>query len=601
MIVEIGKIAALILAVLGYGMLYKRSRLPVCFFPVTLIAGVVCFLYGFGFFGALKIGSYLVLLGGLVSLIVCWRPSDLRALVTDKSILFSAFAMVWLFALTRGATLSYWDDGSHWYRVCKSIFYENGFPTTPDIIYYDYVPGCQLWVSFILRFCDFSIPNCLFAQGMINIACVAVLFAGMENMQGRMEKSFSIAIICAAGVALCCMSVGTYVLLVDLQLGLVSMALLVFMLDQGKRREAAVPMALLFTFLILIKNSGVFFAAAILLWALLRNQYSKKGTAARLVCWAGIPAAVRWLYAIRVGIVYQQAPAAPQSMSIERFKTMLAMKDAGVMKTFTERFLYKLIIGDTGLSAAVYISLFLLIFLWYCLRQEGKTESARQLRQCLIGCICMLAAYVVSLYLTYLLTMNDNETLSVNSFYRYYGSMVIVLAGAAVYTAMTQTALARLGEKGHARVYVMGMLLLAVLAMPGAYSKKYIWGADRFEMPDYYDTRLWYTMEYHIPQNKYYSEESYVVLWDKDDYEGMMLNNEGAAYSVGAWVRADHIEAISKEDLGGGLTEAQIAALENCDYLVFVSDMTQESELLSQYLEETDYSLGMRSRTSASQ
>lgn len=599
MVVGMGKIAALILAVLGYGMLYRKTKLPVCFFPVTLIAGVACFLYGFGFFGALKIGSYLVLLGGLAALLCCRRGGGLRALVTDRSILFCVFSMIWLYALTRGTTLSHWDDGSHWYRICKSIYYENAFPTTPDIIYYDYVPGCQLWVYFILRFCDFTIPNCLFAQGMINIACAAALFAGMEHMKGRMEKGFSIAAICAASVALCCMSMGTYVLMVDLQLGLAAMAALILMLDQGERREATAPMTLLLTFLILIKNSAVFFAAAIVIWALLRNRYEKKGAAVRLLGWAGVPAAARVLYAIRSGLVYAQADGTPQSLSIDRFGAMLAAKDAEVLKTFTERFLYKLFIGDTGLSFAVYVSLFLLIFLYCCMKQEGKAEGARQMKQCLIGCGVMLGVYVVSLYLTYLLSMNANEARSVNSFYRYYGSMVAMLAGAAVYTAMSQSAKTRLGEERHARMYVMGVLLLAVLAMPGAHSKKYIWGADRFEMPDYYDMRLWYSMQYHIPQNRHYSEESYVALWDKDDFDRTALINEGVAYAVGAWVRADRVEAISKSDIVNGLSEEQIAALGACDYLVFVSDMTEEAPLLSQYLEETDYSAGMRRNTSA--
>ncbi len=590
------KAALLLLAVLGYGALYKRSKLPTCFFPVTLVSGISTALYAFGFFSALKIGSYAILLGGLALLVLCRKHLKLREFFSDWSILFCLAAGVWLYVITRGATLSHWDDGSHWYRICKSIYVEGAFPTTPDIMYYNYVPGCQLWVYFVLRFIDFSTANCMFAQGLINIACVATLFAGMRGAKTRTEKCFFLAMIAAAGVTLCAMDIGTYALLVDLQLGLTAMALLILLLDQGGERGVLIPAALVFTFLLLVKNSAVFFAGMIFLWAIIRHRWRGKQLVKNAVGLVGIPMLLRAAYTVRAGIVYAGAAASPQMMSLERFLQMLALKDADTLRLFTGRFLSKLIIGDTGQVAAVYISIVLLALLVLCLRSEKKYEAAYQIRQSLVMGLVMLFAYVVMLYCTYLFTMTVNETTSVNGFYRYYGSMVIVFAGMTVYMSMANAARVRLGGEGTPRIYALGMLLFAVLAMPGAYSKRYIWGQDKFFMPDPYGTSFWYTMEYNLPESRNYSDAEYVVLWDADDFSDSVLYKQGVEYNVGAWLRADHVIAISADDLKRGMTQEQVNALHACDRLVFMSDMSDERELLSPYITTSDLSVGLRGK-----
>lgn len=587
------KAAVLAAAILGYASLFRKRKLPLCFFPIAFVSGVSLALYGFGFFGALKAGCYAILLCGVLLLLANHKHFHLRELrefLTDPVILFCVASGIWLFAITRGAALSHWDDGSHWYRICKAMYVEGTFPTTPDILYYNYVPGCQLWVYFVLQFVDFSMQGCMFAQGLINIACAAALFAGLHG--AKWEKGFLIAIAAAGAVGLCSMDIGTYALLVDLQLGLTAMALLILLLDQGERTDALVLAGMLCSFLLLIKNSAVFFALLIFLWALVRYRWKGKKLLGHAAGLLGVPLALRCAYAVRAAVVYASGAPSPQSISLARFSEMLALKDPESLAVFTKRFLFKLFIGDTGLSMAVYVCIGLLALLLICLRLEKRAEAAGRVRLNLLFGLGMLAAYAVMLYGTYLLSMSVGEMTSVNSFYRYFGSMVIVFAGMTVYTAMTSGVL--LGKEATTRLCVLGMILFAVLAMPGAYSKRFIWGHGRVDPPDNYSRTLWRTMSYSLPENRRYSGLHYVVFWNPEDFGDGIVYNEQVEYAIGAWLRAARVDAVPVHELERGLSEERWAELTACDQLVFLSDLSQERELLAPYFDAEDLTIGIK-------
>ena len=137
------KSAVLIFSVLGYAMLYQKRRHPLCFFPITAVSGLTIAIYFAGIVNLLKPACYGMVFLGLVLLLRYFSFDRLRKIAADQSILFVALSAVWLYGVTRGAMLSHYDDGSHWYRICKAMNAENAFPTTPDIHFHGYVPGCK--------------------------------------------------------------------------------------------------------------------------------------------------------------------------------------------------------------------------------------------------------------------------------------------------------------------------------------------------------------------------------------------------------------------------------------------------------------------------
>ena len=172
--------------------------------------------------------------------------------------------------------------------------------------------------------------------------------------------------------------------------------------------------------------------------------------------------------------------------------------------------------------------------------------------------------------------------------------MVIVFAGMTIYTAMGSCI--RLAGNGNQRVYIFCMLVFAVLAMPGAYSRRYIWGHGRFAMPDHYGPKLWQTMKYFVPENRQYSGDHYVVLWDTEDFADSVSHHQYAEYAVGARLRSERVNAISRDELVQGLTQEMIDALTACDAVVCLSDMSEDSSLLAPYMDVSDLSVRLKCR-----
>ena len=59
------------------------------------------------------------------------------------------------------------------------------------------------------------------------------------------------------------------------------------------------------------------------------------------------------------------------------------------------------------------------------------------------------------------------------------------------------------------------------------------------------------------------------------------------------WLRSTNIRVISNEDIAKGLDEKVLQDLINYDYLVTLSDMSEQVEALKDYLPVQDYKVGI--------
>lgn len=587
--------AVLVLSLLGYGMTCKRCRVPVPFcFPVA-VSGVTVALYLMGFTGALDLAAYGVLLVGLILLLCTAGKGSLSSFFSQQAVWFILLSVVWLFVITRGVTLSHADDGSHWYRVNKAIFYEKAYPTTPDITYYDYVPGVQIWNSFVQRFIGFSIPNCLFAQGLLNIFFVGSLFAGIDRLSGVKERVAAAAVICAGAVALCCMTVGTYTLTVDMQLGCIAMAALIWVLHQGNESQAQLPAALMLSMLALTKRSGLFFALAVAVWAARRYRWRGRKLIAHLLFWLGIPVLLYLMYTLRTGMVYGGGADSLQGVSIERYSDLLMQKDADVLGSITKVFLYALFIeGDKSMLPLTVYSVFAAMYaLYWQLKRKRCAAQAAEIRQGLLGTLALLLIYIITLYVTYLLSMTNDEALRMSSFSRYYGTAVLIVSGVSLYLMTSQIAAAsRAGAVKGLAAYLM--LCVFCVCMPGAYSKSYIFGRDSYRPPQRYHCGLWEKMEYYIPQQNEYSEDRYLVFWEPSELYGIKRNEKRVKNAIISWVRSTNVDLMTAKHVNRNLDQQTLEAMRSYDYVVFMTKMTKRKKYLEPYLPIDDYTVGTR-------
>lgn len=584
------KSAVLLLSVLGYAMYYQKRRFPLCFFPITLISGVTVTVYLAGLIGFLKIACYAVLLPGLLLLVRCFSLKRLKELVCDPAILFTVFAGAWVFMITRGAMLAHNDDGTHWFRIIKAMNYEDAYPTTPDIRYYEYVPGCATWVYFVTRFIQFQIDNTMFAQNLMNVACVATLFSACGWAKNIREKGIVFGLVAAAGVLLCCITETTYALLVDAQVGLVAMAALIMALEMKKEGMPSLLTAVVLCMLALIKNSGLLFVVIITIWACLWYKTSTKEWIKNISLWMILPLLLNGLYAIRSDLVYGQDAIGAQGVSLERYASLFAGKSADVVRQITVNLFSSILSGKLVTSVTMYGCALLYVLFIFCL-MEREQEALKKVktREILLGSVLILAAYSVGLLGTYLFSMTEIEGVYLFSFERYFGVVLIVLVGTAVWYALKLA-----GEAGNIRRFVLSLILLFVVLAPGKISKRHFLGEHEYQLPHNYRSQVWRTMEIFVPQNQHYTENSYVLLWDEDDFlDGGLLKGRLTALAE-TWLRSLNIVNIPDSEIRDGLSEETLKAVSRCDYLVCISDMEEHRELFLPYLGNTDMGMGLR-------
>lgn len=578
------KSVALLLALLGYAMLWQRRKLPVCFFPITAVSGAAVAVYVTGICGSLQIGWYLVILLGMVLLLRFFSLEGLRRICLNGSILFCIAAGVIMFAATRGQMLYHWDDGSHWYRVCKALYFDGHYPTTPDILFYDYVPGTATWVYIVLQAVGFSIPNCMFAQNCICIAAISALFCLTDRVEDRRKKGIIALTVVGTGLVQCTFACGVYTLLVDLPLGLVAAAAMIMVLDWGDGKDSTLPVMLVLAFLAIVKNSALFFLAAVCLVAAATHRFSLR----RAGAWLGIPMIAWGAYALRGAVVYG-GKATPQAISADRYAALWNEKSAELIGRIAQGIGRMVFGGKTGVSVATYFCLALLLIVAVSLIIEEERDAAARVFRALAVCVVLLLAYAGALFLTFSFSMSSREAAVLNGIDRYYGSAVILLIGVTMYLGVSEAT-----RLQHAGTYLLSMFLLVAYVMPGLMPRAYAVNRLAYTRYESLKTDLWWAIERIVPENRFYSEESYLVLWDQADFMDGEDNHGRLDFAIGAWLRADHIRVISKDELVA-LSEDELARFREFDHVIFLSDMNDEKDLLEPYLDIDDYGIGFRS------
>lgn len=582
----------LLLTIMGYALYYQKKKLPLCFFPIVLVSSVTVAIYAGGLLGVLKLACYVICLPGLLLLITHVSLGRIKRVITDPAVLFAAISIVWLYVITRGTMLSYYDEGTHWYRICKAMHYEGAYPTTPDIIFYTYVPGCATWIYFITRFIGFSVENCFFAQGLINIASVSVLFAALsrfgQTKTTRVGKAMSMLVSAVTGITLCSLGLSTYVLLVDLQIALVALAALVLALSSDERKTLYISLIMTLCFLVLVKNSALLFVALTYVIYCSTRKCPAKRWIAHACSMVAIPVMLFALYSLRAEGIYGGIENAAQSLSIDRMSALGAEKDAGIILQTAALFIRQLVLAELPCVQAVY-ACFVLLFVFAagkCLAgdRDGATQVLGQIGRTLL----VLLVYCIGLFFTYIFSMSTIEALLLVCFYRYFGTIAVYIVGWTVYFILSHA-----DAKPESIAHACSIVLIFVLLLPTAFSKRYIWGQAYFAPPEAFTSQMWRTFEQHVPQNPHYNENTYLILWNNEEYTGFSERNDRLYFIAGTWLRSNQIQVLSKSDIESGLGQDMLGGLQAYDYLIVLSDMSPVAEQLAPYQDVADFSVGV--------
>lgn len=589
-------------AILGYALLWKaKTKLPICFFPITAISGMTVCVYIFGLLGFLKIGCVVVTLGGFLCL---WRYSswhNIKSIFCDWSIWFYIFATIWLFFITRHSGLSHIDDYNHWYRICKAMNYDNTYPITPDIRFYTYVPGTATWIYLLTRFIGFNVSNCFFAQGILNISCLLSFFSVFNNKNNEKYKYLVLFNICLASILLCAIDISTYALLVDTVVAFVPLAALVIVLSEPNIKELTIPLCLLLSFAAIIKNSCLFFVFVTIIIVGFKYNLKKHWFKYIVLCLC-VPILIYEAYFVRSSFYYAGMTEASQNISISRFVSLMHEKGYDTILSICKKFFLQItdIGNDTGVTICFFWFIVFLI-IYFCAKSLQTFDSSKQRKEysklnnfsrtigySMVFGVAILLTYSILLLCTYVFSMTTSEANKLACFYRYFGTIVIYLLGGGIYTLLKEFTIF---QKNKYNLLILCFTLCYSILF---YNFGYIFGYKHYKPVESYNDYGYKLLYENIEENTHYTDNSYLVLWNVNDFNAAPPRNNGQLRNMAiTWLRSTNIRVISNEDIAKGLDEKVLQDLINYDYLVTLSDMSEQVEALKDYLPVQDYKVGI--------
>ena len=358
-----------------------------------------------------------------VSLVLAGKDKLTKIPLTllDPAVIFLIIGTVWIRFITVSRGLSNPDDFSHWFRMCKVMFYDNSYPVTPEIGFSTYPPGTATWIYIVTKSFGFSIANSFTAQAVINMASVSTLFVVVSECKDRLKKVLISVGAAVTFVLLTSVAVSTLSLAVDGTLGMVALASLVFIYEtEFKEKKDNMFLMLILFFLVIVKFSGLFFAVAALSLFLLL----KKGSRLSFVLCAAVPLALSILYRIRNSFIYTDINTSRQASSVERFTALLHDKSPDLIWSVLKNVFVQSVSFMSGypqitLVWAAFLGFVLLIIL------EKKKEAKFWLKYLFI----IYWIYVLFMFLMYVFSMSVEEAEGLGSFYRYMGTIAILIGG----------------------------------------------------------------------------------------------------------------------------------------------------------------------------
>ncbi len=590
-------------SLLGYALLWKaKTKLPICFFPITAISGMTVCVYIFGLLGLLKVGCIVVTLGGFFCLWFYRSWESVKVIISDWSILFCVFATIWLFFITRHSGLSHIDDYNHWYRICKAMNYDSTYPTTSDIRFYTYVPGTATWIYLVTRFIGFNVSNCFFAQGILNIACLLGFFSVFNNRNNEKNKYLVLLNICLTCILLCAIDISTYALLVDTVVAFVPLAALVIVLSEPNIKELTIPLCLILSFAVIIKNSCLYFIVLTIIIAGLKYKFSKKQWFKYIVSCFCVPILLYEAYFLRSSFYYSGMTEASQNFSFSRFVSLMQEKGYDTILAICKKFFLQItdIGNDTGVTLSFFwILIFLIIYFLtkslqtfdYSKKRKEYIELnnfASKIRYSIVFGIAILLTYSILLLCTYIFSMTTLEANKLACFYRYFGTIVIYIIGGGVYILLKECISLKTNK------YLLLCLCFIIIYSVSFYDFGYIFGYKHYKPVEPYNDYGYKLLTENIEENAYYTDNSYLILWNVNDFKVSPPSNNGQLRNMTiTYLRSTNIQVISNTDIAKGLDEKVLSSLSDYDYLVTLSDMSEQLEALKDYLVVEDYKVGI--------
>ena len=244
--------------------IYRRTQVDVVFLPGLTIGCQVTALFLAGLLHVLRSVSLALGAAGLV-LFGYYLLKDHKLTWLKKYLTpgmgYLVLSLIVLAVFLQGKYLSHFDDYTHWAVIVKQMLMTDRLPTAVDtlITFRSYPPGSALYIYFFCKLTSSGESVQIIAQIYMMLAFMVPVFYYCKRMQ-----PVTVAFVLLLTNFFFVYNVEITSLVVDTLLPIVAMGTLVYAKVYGAAQSwnisRMLPLAACMVLIVLIKNSGVFFA-----------------------------------------------------------------------------------------------------------------------------------------------------------------------------------------------------------------------------------------------------------------------------------------------------------------------------------------------------
>ena len=416
-----------------------RLKIKSEFLPVTVLTGVGVIMFLAGLLNMMPEAVTLLTLFSFGSVgYIFLRERSLKN-IFSPGLFFFLLGAAYLAYFLRGLQLEYYDDFSHWGLIVKEMLLTDRLPnfSSKMITFQAYPPGTAVVLYFTGKILGNTESVMLFGQGLFYLSCITPLFALI-----RKKQYLSWLLIVPATLYFLTGNLGVVALSVDTLLsllGLAGTAILVYLYREKRIEEAILPLALITSYLNIVKNSGILFVfilVGIYFVMIQKGTVQKKKAAVGGMAIVGIPVLFKFLWDKHVKPVFADGASTKHAMSVENYRNILGEKSLGDVKQITFDLLRSSVNINSPEIKVLVVALVAVAVIGTLKRMnhftgigESDSDSSRIEKGLLLFMVGIYAAYQVGLWATYIFSMPLAEAIVLASYNRYNITCIMYLLG----------------------------------------------------------------------------------------------------------------------------------------------------------------------------
>lgn len=443
------RFGALFLSIMGYAA-FARAFLdvPACFSYLLSLCVIGCAMFIAGLLGVLAPAAF-VLLGLGYAFLLAVALADRLHVAFRRPVLnmVNVMFILWFF-ITCVSLINYrlihYDNFSHWALVVKQMLATDAFPDASSALidFKNYPLGVSAFLYFVCRVVGRG-------DGVMLVGQSLFVFASFYALNGviRDRKRFLLSALLGLGGAIISyfnVAVRVNNLLVDYLLPLIALGSVAGVMAFGKRYAAACLASIpVLGFLMVVKNTGVFFAFPAFVFLLYWGRVARKGKTPlwKLIAWVGALVAIAAcfiptaLWSAHTASAFAGETSKFQidwqallKLDLQNLSALLPNRTPEQLAAIAGLFWSKVTSPYQLATQGLLLANMMAVVAW--LNARYGFQKRWKLLKVLVLVDLLMAIYYAGILLFYLAVMPQDEALRLAGFERYAGSMTLFVIGA---------------------------------------------------------------------------------------------------------------------------------------------------------------------------